>query len=114
MNGTDANYLAYIADSIERLERWTAPGRDVVFADEVLIEAILLRLETLSEAVSHLSDPLKQRHPEIPWRPIADFWNRLALGYLDVNPERVWDVIRVSLPALKAVVHEELGRANSQ
>jgi uncharacterized protein with HEPN domain len=110
---TDADYLAYIAESIERVERWTAPGRDAVLADEVLFEAILHRLETLSEAVLHLSDSLKQRHPEIPWRAIADFRNRLAHGYLDVKPERVWDVVLASLPDLKAVVQDELGRARS-
>jgi uncharacterized protein with HEPN domain len=109
---TDVDYLAYIADSIERIERWTAPGRDVVLTDEALFEAILHRLETLSEAVSRLSDPLKQRHRQIPWRLIADFRNRLAHGYLTVKPERVWDVIVADLPALKAIVHEELGRGN--
>ena len=111
MKRADADYLAYIADSIERVERWSAPGRDAVLADEVLFEAILHRLETLSEAVLHLSDPLKQRHPEIPWRVIAGFRNRLAHGYLTVKAERVWDVIAADLPALKAVVNEELGRA---
>jgi uncharacterized protein with HEPN domain len=84
--------------------------RDALIADEVLFEAVLHRLETLSEAVLRLSRRLKQRHPEIPWRSIGDFRNRLAHGYLDVNPERVWDVITVDLPALKTVVHEELGR----
>jgi uncharacterized protein with HEPN domain len=107
---TDADYLAYIRDSIARVERWTVQGRDALLADEVLFEAVLHRLETLSEAVLRLSRRLKQRHPEIPWRSIGDFRNRLAHGYLDVNPERVWDVITVDLPALKTVVHEELGR----
>jgi len=105
----DADYLAYIRDSIERVQRWTAPGRDAVLADEVLLEALFHRLETLSDAVSHLSDSLKQRHSDVPWRSIGDFRNRLAHGYLDVKPERVWDVIAAHLPALKAVVDEELG-----
>jgi uncharacterized protein with HEPN domain len=106
---TDADYLVHIRDSIERIVRWAAPGRDIVLADEVLFEAILRRLETLSEAASHLSDPLKRRHPEIPWRLIIDFRNRLAHDYLDVRPERVWDVIVVDLPLLMAVVREEIG-----
>ena len=111
MKRTDADYLRYIRDSIERIERWTVRGRDAVLADGVLFEAVLRRLETLSDAVSHLSDPLKQRHPELPWRSITDFRNRLAHGYLDVKPERVWDVIVVHLPTLKIAVEEELGRA---
>jgi uncharacterized protein with HEPN domain len=109
----DTDQLTYARDSIERIERWTTRGRDAILADEVLFEAVLHRLETLSDAVSHFSDPLKQRHPEIPWRSIAAFRNRLAHGYLDVNPERVWDVIEINLPALKTVVDEELDRPSS-
>ena len=108
MKRREAEYLAYIRESIERVERWTARGREAVLADEVLFEAVLHRLETLADAVAYLSDPLKQRHPEIPWRSITDFRNRLAHGYLDVKPERVWDVIVVHLPALKSVVDAEL------
>ena len=111
MRSKDADYLTYIRDSIERVERWTARGRAAVLADEVLVEALLHRLETLSDAVAHLSAPLKQRHSAIPWRSIADFRNRLAHGYLDVKPERVWDGIAAHLPALKAVVAEELSRS---
>ncbi len=67
-------------------------------------------LETLSDAASQLSDSLKQRPPEVSWRSITDFRNRLAHGYLDVKPERIWDVIVVHLPLLLAVVEAELDR----
>lgn len=108
MSRSDADYLEYVRDSIARVERWTTPGRDAVLADEVVYEAVLHRLETLADAVSHLSDPLKGRHPEIPWRAITNFRNRLAHGYLSVSPARVWEVIDVDLPLLKAVVAEEI------
>ena len=108
MKRTDIYFLTYIRGSIERVERWTVGGREAVLADEVLFEAVLRRIETLADAVSRLSDPFKARHTEIPWRSITDFRNRLAHGYLDVDPERVWDVVVVHLPVLKAVVAEEL------
>jgi uncharacterized protein with HEPN domain len=107
----DAEYLAYVTESIERIERWTSGGPDAVLADEVLREAVLHRLETLSEAVIRLSDALKVRHTEIPWRSITEFRNRLAHGYLDVDPVRVWEVISEDLPILKVVVAAELRRA---
>ena len=109
MNRTDAEYLAFVRDSIERVERWTSRGRDAVLADEILFEAVLHRLEILSDAVSRLTEPIKQRHPEIPWRSITDFRNRLAHGYLDVKPDRVWDIVVSQLPALREAVDDELG-----
>jgi uncharacterized protein with HEPN domain len=105
---SDQDYLGYIAESIDRLERWTARGREALVSDEILREAVLHRLETLADAVSRLSDPQKQRHPAIPWRSVTDFRNRLAHGYLDVRPERVWDVITDDLPELRALVASEL------
>ncbi len=111
MSRTDRDYLTYARDSIERVERWTARGWDADLGDEVLFEAVLYRLETLSDAVSHLSEAFKQRHPELPWGSITGFRNRLAHGYLDVKPERVRHVIVVDLPILKAVVEEELPRS---
>lgn len=113
MRRSDDDYLRYMRDSIERVERWSAPGRDAVLADEMRFEAILHRLETLADAVSHLSDALKYRNPDIPWRAIIDFRNRLAHGYLDVKPDRVWDVIVVHLPDLSVVVDLELARSST-
>ena len=97
---------------VERLERWTGVGYDALLADEVLYEAVLHRLETLAEAASHLSDPLRERHPEIPWPTMTAFRNRLAHGYLSVNPERIWEVITGDLPQLKVMTEDEIKRAN--
>jgi uncharacterized protein with HEPN domain len=56
---------------------------------------------------------LKARYSAVPWRQISDFRNVLAHGYTDIRLDRVWRASAVDLPALKAVVHEELGRASS-
>jgi len=109
----DTRYLEYIRESIDRLDRWTAVPRDSALEEELVFEAVLHRLETLADAVSHLSDALKLRHPEVPWRSIVDFRNRLAHGYLNVHPERVWDVVEVHLPTLKTLADEELGSSGS-
>lgn len=58
MKRTDADYLTSIRDGIDRIERRTAQGRGAVLADDVLFDSVLQRLETLSGAVSRLSDPL--------------------------------------------------------
>ncbi len=104
----DLRYLTYIRDSIALVQQRTANGRERFFTDDVLQDAVIRRLETLADATQHLSPALKQRHPEIPWQIVADFRNRVAHGYLNIDLERVWDVIEVSLPPLQAVVEREL------
>ena len=80
MKRREADYLAYIRESIERVERWTARGREAVLADEVLFEAVLHRLETLADAVAYLPDSLKQRASR----------DSLAVDHGLPEPARTW------------------------
>jgi uncharacterized protein with HEPN domain len=69
--------------------------------------AALYELQTLAEA-QRLSDDLRTRHPELPWRDIAAFRNRIVHGYLGVSMDVVWDIIEGDLPPIRAAVTEEL------
>lgn len=65
-------------------------------------------LEIISEASRRLPDELKARHPEVPWRDVADAGNVYRHGYEDVDPRRVWDTITYALPPLEDVLLKEL------
>ncbi len=110
----DNLYLRHIADSISIIESYlaTAAGdlnRRLFFEDLRTQDAVLRRLETLTDAAGHLSVGLKARHPQVPWRQITDFRNILAHGYTGVNLDLVWDAILRDLPALKALVRADAG-----
>lgn len=104
----ELRYLTYIRDSVMLVQQRVAGGPERFFADDILQDAVIRRLETLTDAAQHLSPALKQRHPEIPWQTVADFRNRLAHGYLNIDLERVWDVIEAGLPPLQSIVEQEL------
>lgn len=104
----DGDLLRYIQESIARIERYTYGGREAFFAEPMVQDAVLRRLETLADAASHLSGELKARHPELRWRAIYGFRNVAAHGYLDLDLARVWDTVAAHLPALETVVDEEL------
>jgi uncharacterized protein with HEPN domain len=103
--------LRYIAQSIARIEQYTLGSRDVFLSEGIVQDAVLRRLETLADATSKLSDALKARHPEIPWREVYGFRNVAAHAYEHLDFSRVWEILEDHLPALKTVVHEELGRS---
>jgi uncharacterized protein with HEPN domain len=52
--------------------------------------AVIRSLEIISEASRQLSDELKARHPDIPWRAMAAAGNFYRHDYEDVTPRRVW------------------------
>lgn len=57
-------YAQHIVDAIKKLERIQARG-DLVH-DEVLYDAALRNLQTLSEATQRLPDDIKAQYSDIP------------------------------------------------
>jgi len=100
--------LEYIARALTRLNELCADGRTAFLDDWVRQSAALYELQTLAEATQRLSDVLRTRHPELPWRDIAAFRNRIVHGYLGVSMEVVWEIIEGDLPTIWAAVTEEL------
>lgn len=100
----DRLYLIHITECIERIEHYTAPGRDAFLADTMIQDAVLRNLHTLSESTQRLSDALKDQYSEVDWVSIAAFRNVIVHGYLGIDLWRIWDVLEHDLPALKRAV----------
>ena len=95
----DDIHVEHIANAIVKILEW-APSRETFFGDERVREAVLRKLQTMAESVQKLSDELKQRHTDVPWREIASIRNVLVHDYIGVNLERIWDIVANRLPPL--------------
>ena len=71
-------------------------------ANELIYDATLRNLELIGEAATHVPDEIRNAHPEIPWRMIIATRNRLIHGYLGVDDDTLWSIIRDDVPALLA------------
>jgi len=58
----------------------------------------------MAEATQRLSDPLKFARKEIDWRAISAFRNFLVHGYLGIDLDKIWEIVRGDLPGLKQAV----------
>ena len=65
-------------------------------------------VEVISEASRHLSDEMKGRHPQIPWRKVAGIGNFLRHAYDQVAPDVLWKLAQFDLGAMETVCRAEL------
>ena len=68
--------------------------------DEQLTFAIVRLIEIIGEAAKNVSDEVRQKNPDIPWKEIAGTRDRLVHGYFDVDLEIVGKIITKDLPDL--------------
>lgn len=100
-------YALHILDAIERIRRIVQRGD--LTRDEVLYDATLRNLQTLSEATQRLPEILKQSRPEIPWKQISGFRNILVHNYLgEIDAQTVLAVVRENLPPLESAIRAML------
>jgi len=97
----------HILDAIARIRRIQARGD--LTQDEVLYDAALRNLQTLSEATQLLPEDRKSAWPDIPWQQISGFRNILVHNYLgNIDPVTVAAVIDQHLQPLEDTIRAML------
>lgn len=100
-------YARHVLDSIEKIRRIQQRGD--MTRDEVLYDATLRNLQTLSEATQRLPDSVTRQYPAIPWQQISGFRNILVHNYLgNIDSQTIMAVVRGHLPPLEAAIREML------
>jgi len=64
-------------------------------------KAICMTLLNIGELVKGISDDLKCRYPDIPWKEIAGLRDITAHKYHSLNMERVWTTAKKDILELK-------------
>lgn len=103
----------YLDDMLDSCRKALTYTRGMTFdqfaADGVVRDAVVLNLEIIGEAASHVPDELRSLHPEVEWRRIVGLRNVIAHGYFALDHEILWDVVETHLPALKDQIQRILG-----
>ena len=83
-----------------------ATCEDQFRTDEVLTAAVLHHLTVIGEAISRLPGPLRERHPQVPWRQIMAVRHRIVHAYFDLDWQILWETVKGDIPELhRQVLH---------
>lgn len=109
------DFLRDILDNIALARRFTDEQTFEQFAaDEQVMYATVRALEIIGEATKRLPVELRARQPLVPWRDLAGLRDVIIHQYDSVQIDRVWEAVRVELPALEPLIarllEEELQR----
>lgn len=109
MNKPWQPYAQHILDAIGKIRRIQMRGD--IASDDVLYDAALRNLQTLSEATQLLPEEKKAGFPTIPWREISGFRNILVHNYLgDIDPLTISAVISKHLQPLEECIQAMLAQ----
>ena len=77
-------------------------------ADAKAQDAVIRRLTVIGEAAKRLSDGLRKRYPDIPWKQMAGMRDIIVHEYDRIDLDTVWNVLRGEfanlLPQLERIV----------
>lgn len=109
------DFLQDILDNIALARRFTDEQTFEQFsADEQAMYATVRALEIIGEATKRLPAELRARQSLVPWRELAGLRDVIIHQYDRVQIDRVWEAVRVELPALEPLIarllEEELQR----
>ena len=94
-------YVEDMAGFCERVLDYTAGLDQAEFvAESRTHDAAMHNIILIGEAATHVPDPVREMHPEVPWGVVTAARNRIIHGYLSVDDDIVWSIIQDAIPAL--------------
>lgn len=97
-------HCADILDRIQRIESYTAVGREALIQSNVRQDAVIFCFTIIGEAIKQLDDDLIAQHPQIDWRDFARFRDILVHKYHSSEIDVAWPAVEEDLPPLKTAV----------
>lgn len=73
--------------------------------DPMRYDATLRNLELIGEAATHVPAEIRTAAADVPWRMVIALRNRLIHGYLGIDDDTVWSIVRDDMaPLRKALI----------
>ena len=94
-------YLDDMIDFAEKVIAYTEGLDQTAFVrTDLNYDATVRNLELIGEAATHIPEQVRASAPQIQWRQIIATRNRLIHGYLGIDNDTLWSIVRDDIPVL--------------
>ncbi len=109
-------YLLDIIEAMSAIERFVEGIDFEAFKnDDMRSSAVIRKFEIIGETAKNIPEKIRRLKPEIPWKEMAGFRDRLIHFYFGIQHELVWSTIKNRIPIIKPFLEkivEEMERGN--
>ena len=84
--------------SAQKIKRYTNDlDYNSFVSDDKTIDAVVRNFEIIGEAANRIDPDFRDKNPEIEWKRIRGFRNRIIHDYFGIDYEIVWNIIETYL-----------------
>ena len=88
-------------ESANKIKRYTLNMTYGSFInEEKTVDAVVRNFEIIGEAANRIDPDFRTKNPEIEWKRIRGFRNRIVHDYFGIDYEIVWEIIEKNLDEL--------------
>ncbi|OYT54433.1 MAG: hypothetical protein B6U72_02615 [Candidatus Altiarchaeales archaeon ex4484_2] len=107
------NHRLFIEDILESMNKIRAYTKNMDYnqfhQNNMAVDAVLRNLEVIGEAAKNIPDPIKEKHPNIPWKKMVGLRNIAIHEYFGIDLTIIWEITTKNLPETKPEIEEMLG-----
>ena len=93
--------LEDMLDAALKIQRYTEGlSFDLFLSDDKTIDAVVRNFEIIGEAANRIDPDFRTKNPEIDWKRIRGFRNRIVHDYFGIDYEIVWTIVEENLTNL--------------
>lgn len=98
-------YLKDILAAMQAIEQFVEGMEFADFAgDDKTSSAVIRKFEIIGEAAKKISEDVKQKYPEVPWKEMSGMRDRLIHFYFGVKYDLLWETIKTVIPGVKPLI----------
>ena len=94
-------YLDDMIGFCERAQTFTRGLDQIQFVGDIMrFDATVRNIELIGEAATPIPEAIRLASPSIPWRMIIATRNQIIHGYLGIDNDTLWSIVKTDIPAL--------------